>query len=270
MRMAFSAQGITKEYGHRSVLSRVNVGLTPDAKIAVIGANGAGKSTLLRILAGQETPDEGTVSHSADDEIGFLTQTLPVVAGETIQDVITSSVAGLKQLQQRMRELEQRMAESPDEEALTEYGEVSARFEQHGGYRIEARTNEVLASLGVAYLTQDRRVAELSGGEQARLALAALLLAAPDVLLLDEPTNDLDNRALTWLEGYLRAYKGAVLLVTHDRDFIDAVASAILELDGHSHELTRYEGNYGRYLEAKRAARIKAQQAYDAQQAEIA
>jgi macrolide transport system ATP-binding/permease protein len=270
MRMAFSAQGITKEYGHRSVLSRVNVGLTPDAKIAVIGANGAGKSTLLRILAGQETPDEGTVSHSADDEIGFLTQTLPVVAGETIQDVITSSVAGLKQLQQRMRELEQRMAESPDEEALTEYGEVSARFEQHGGYRIEARTNEVLASLGVAYLTQDRRVAELSGGEQARLALAALLLAAPDVLLLDEPTNDLDNRALTWLEGYLRAYKGAVLFVTHDRDFIDAVASAILELDGHSHELTRYEGNYGRYLEAKRAARIKAQQAYDAQQAEIA
>ena len=115
----------------------------------------------------------------------------------------------------------------------------------------------MLASLGVAYLTQDRRVAGLSGGEKARLALAALLLAAPDILLLDEPTNDLDNRALTWLEGYLKSYKGAVLFVTHDRDVIDAVATAILELGEHSHELTRYEGNYGRYLDAKRAAQEK-------------
>jgi len=268
--MAFSAKGITKEYDHRSVLSGVSVGLTPGAKVALVGANGTGKSTLLRILAGQEPPDEGTVSHSAYDEIGFLPQTLPVVAGETIHDVIASSVAGLKQLEQRMRELEKRMAESPADEILAEYGEISARFEDRGGYSIEARTDEVLASLGVAYLTQDRRVAGLSGGEKARLALAALLLAAPDTLLLDEPTNDLDNPALTWLEGYLKAYKSAVLFVTHDRDFIDATATAILELDEHSHEMTRYEGNYGRYLDAKRAALIRAQQAHDAQQAEIA
>jgi macrolide transport system ATP-binding/permease protein len=273
--MALSAQGITKEYGHRPVLSGVSLGLTPGAKIALIGANGAGKSTLLCILAGQETPDEGTVSHSAHDETGFLAQTLPVIAGETIQDVIASSVAGLKQLQVRMRELEHRMAEhrmaeSPDEAVLAEYGEIAARFEDRGGYSIEARTDEVLASLGVAYLTQDRPVAELSGGEKARLALAALLLAAPDILLLDEPTNDLDNRALAWLEGYLKAYNGAVLFVTHDRDFIDAVGTAILELDEHTHELARYEGNYGRYLQAKRAARIRAQQLYEAQQAEIA
>jgi macrolide transport system ATP-binding/permease protein len=270
MRMAFSAKGITKGYDHRSVLSGVSVGLTPGAKVALVGANGTGKSTLLRILAGQEPPDEGTVSHSAYDEIGFLPQTLPVVAGETIHDVIASSVAGLKQLEQRMRELEKRMAESPADEILAEYGEISARFEDRGGYSIEARTDEVLASLGVAYLTQDRRVAGLSGGEKARLALAALLLAAPDILLLDEPTNDLDNPALTWLEGYLKAYKGAVLFVTHDRDVIDAVATATLELDEHSHEMTRYEGNYGRYLDAKRAALIRAQQAHDAQQAEIA
>jgi macrolide transport system ATP-binding/permease protein len=270
MRMAFSAKGIAKEYDHRSVLSGVSVGLTPGAKVALVGANGTGKSTLLRILAGQEPPDEGTVSHSAYDEIGFLPQTLPVVAGETIHDVIASSVAGLKQLEQRMRELEKRMAESPADEILAEYGEISARFEDRGGYSIEARTDEVLASLGVAYLTQDRRVAGLSGGEKALLALAALLLAAPDILLLDEPTNDLDNPALTWLEGYLKAYKGAVLFVTHDRDFVDAVATAILELDEHSHEMTRYEGNYGRYLDAKRAALIRAQQAHDAQQAEIA
>jgi macrolide transport system ATP-binding/permease protein len=267
--MAFSALGISKQYGHQPVLSDVNVGLSPSAKIALIGANGAGKSTLLRILAEREAPDEGTVSHAADDEIGFLTQTLPTVSGETVRDVITSSVAGLKHLQQRMRELEQRMTESPDDETLIEYGDISARFEDRGGYSIEARTDEVLASLGVAYLTQDRRISELSGGEKARLALAALLLAAPDILLLDEPTNDLDGRALTWLEGYLKAYRGAVLFVTHDRDFIDATATAILELDEHTHELTRYDGNYGRYLEAKQAARTKAQQAYDTQQAEI-
>jgi macrolide transport system ATP-binding/permease protein len=268
--MAFTAQDITKEYDHRAVLSGVSLGLVSGAKVALIGANGTGKSTLLRILAGREAPDAGTVACSAHDEIGFLPQTLPAAPGETIRDVIASSVSGLRQLEQRMRQLERHMAQSSAGEILAEYGEISARFEDRGGYTIEARTDEVLANLGVAYLSQDRRVDGLSGGEKARLALAALLLAAPDILLLDEPTNDLDDRALTWLEGYLRAYKGAVLFVTHDRDFIDAVATAVLELGDHSHRLTRYEGNYGRYLEAQRAALIRAQQAYDAQQAEVA
>ncbi|MGH3566063.1 MAG: ABC-F family ATP-binding cassette domain-containing protein [Pseudonocardia sp.] len=247
-----------------------NLGLSPDDKIALVGANGSGKSTLLRILAGQETPDEGVVTHSVSDEVGYLPQFVQTVQGETIQDVITSSVAGLRLLERRMRELERLMTGSDDSAVLHEYGEVSAHFEARGGYDIDSRTDEVLANLGVAYLTRERPVSELSGGEKARVGLAALLLAAPDVLLLDEPTNDLDNRALAWLERYLKAYRGGVLFVTHDRDFIDAVATAILELDEHAHELTRYEGNYGRYLEAKRAARINGQQAYDAQQEEIA
>jgi macrolide transport system ATP-binding/permease protein len=268
--MAFSAQGISKEYDHRAVLEKVSIGLNPGGKLALIGANGTGKSTLLRILAGQEAPDEGVVNHSARDEIGYLSQSLPIIKGETIQDVITASVAGLKSLERRMRELEQRMVESTDDETLAEYGDVVERFEARGGYEIDARMDEVLASLGVSYLARDRLISGLSGGERARVALTALLLGAPDVLLLDEPTNDLDDRALTWLEGYLKAYKGSVLFVTHDRDFIDAVATAILELDEHTHALTRYEGNYGRYLDAKRAARIRAQQAYDIQQEEIA
>jgi macrolide transport system ATP-binding/permease protein len=268
--MALSARGISKEYGHLPVLNGVSVGLAPGTRVALVGANGSGKTTLLRILAGQETPDEGTVARSAYDEIGYLPQTLPAIQGETIRDVIASSVAGLRHLEQRLRELEQRMTAAPDDAMLAEYGEASARFEDRGGYIIEARTDEVLASLGVAYLTQDRRVAEVSGGEKARLALAALLLAAPDILLLDEPTNDLDDRALSWLEGYLAGYRGAVLFVSHDRDFIDATATAIIELGEHSHELTRYEGNYGRYLDARRAALARARQAYDAQQDEIA
>ncbi len=267
--MAFSARGVTKEYEHRPVLVNVNLGLNPGDKVALVGANGSGKSTLLRILADRETANEGVVTHSASDEIGYLPQSVQVVEGETIQDVITSSVAGLKSLERRMRELERAMAESADSAIMDEYGEVSAHFEARGGYDIDARTDEVLANLGVAYLTRDRRVSELSGGEKARVGLAALLLAAPDVLLLDEPTNDLDDRALAWLEGYLKTYRGGVLFVTHDRDFIDAVATAILELDEHTHGLTRYEGNYGSYLAAKRAALIRAQQAYDAQQEEI-
>ncbi|MQB02244.1 MAG: ATP-binding cassette domain-containing protein, partial [Actinobacteria bacterium] len=268
--MALNAKGVTKEYGHRVVLAAVDVGLNPGDKIALIGANGSGKSTLLRILAGEEEPDDGIVARSRHDDLGFLSQYVRAVEGETIQDVITSSVAGLRFLEQRMRDLERRMSDSPGEEVLTEYAEVSERFETRGGYEIDARTDEVLANLGVSYLTRDRSITGLSGGEKARVALAALLLAAPDVLLLDEPTNDLDDRALTWLEGYLKGYRGGVLFVTHDRDLIDAVATAILELDEQAHRVTRYEGNYGRYLDAKRAARIRAQQAYDAQQDEIA
>jgi macrolide transport system ATP-binding/permease protein len=268
--MAFSAKGIGREYDHRPVLVNVTLGLSPGDKIALVGSNGAGKSTLLRILAGHESPDEGVVTHSLRDEIGYLPQYVRVVEGETIQDVVTSSVAGLRSLENRMRELEQRMTEYVDDDVLSEYGDVSAHFEARGGYDIDARTDEVLANLGVGYLTRDRQVSGLSGGEKARVALAALLLAAPDVLLLDEPTNDLDDRALTWLEGYLKAYRGGVLFVSHDRDFVDAVATAIVELDEHSHGLTRYEGNYGRYLTVKRAAAERAQQAYDAQQEEIA
>ncbi len=268
--MAFSARGISKEYEHRPVLANVNLGLNPGDKVALVGSNGSGKSTLLRILVGQEAPDEGTVTHSVSDEVGYLPQFVQTFEGDTIEDVITSSIAGLKFLEHQMRELEQRMADFVDDTVLNEYGEISAHFEVRGGYDIDSRTDEVLANLGVGYLTRDRKVSGLSGGEKARVGLAVLLLAAPDLLLLDEPTNDLDDRALAWLEGYLKRYRGGVLFVTHDRDFIDAVATAILELDEHTHGLTRYEGDYGRYLAAKRSARISAQQAYDAQQEEIA
>lgn len=268
--MAFSAVSISKEYEHRPVLVNVNLGLNPGDKVALVGSNGSGKSTLLRILASQEAPDEGTVTHSSSDEIGYLPQFVRTVEGETIQDVIVSSVAGLKSLEHRMRELEQQMTDSASSAVLDEYGEISAHFEARGGYDIDARTDEVLANLGVGYLTRDRKVSGLSGGEKARVGLAALLLAAPDILFLDEPTNDFDDRALAWLESYLKLYRGGILFVTHDRDFIDAVATAILELDEHSHRLTRYEGNYGAYLAAKSAARTRAQQAYDAQQEEIA
>lgn len=141
--MAFSARGISKEYEHRLVLADVNVGLSPGDKIALVGSNGPEKSTLLRILAGQEAPDEGTVTHSASDEIGYLPQFVRTIEDETIQDVIVSSVAGLKSLERRMRELERHMADSASSAVLDEDGEVSARFEIRGGYDIDARTDEI-------------------------------------------------------------------------------------------------------------------------------
>lgn len=268
--MPLTANGVIKTYGAQEVLSGVDLGLNPGDRISLIGANGVGKSTLLRILAGLESSDEGTVAHSARDEVGYLAQTVPIVAGETIQDAIASSVAGLQALERRMRELETLIAGSVDAVVLDEYGEISHHFELRGGYELDANIDRVLAGLGVGYLTRDRKVAELSGGEKARVALAAMLLSAPDVLLLDEPTNDLDDRALGWLEEYLVHYGGGILFVSHDRDFIDRIATSIVELDEHSRTLIRYEGNYARYLQVKRAARLRRQQEYDAQQDEIA
>lgn len=184
--MAFSARGISKEYDHRPALTNVNLGLNPGDKIALVGSNGSGKSTLLRILAGQEAPDEGAVTHSTSDEIGYLPQFVQTLEGDTVEDVITSSVAGLRFLERRMRELEQRITDFVDDTALNEYGEISMHFEARGGYDIDSRTDEVLANLGAGYLTRDRKVSGLSGGEKARVGLAVLLLAAPDLLLLDE------------------------------------------------------------------------------------
>ncbi|MGW4370114.1 ribosomal protection-like ABC-F family protein [Nocardia takedensis] len=267
-----SAKNISKSYGNHQVLNGVSVGLNEGERIALIGSNGTGKSTFMRILAGEEAYDEGEFSLSKHDELGYLPQIQRPLAGATIRDVIAASFAGLRAIEQRMRQLEHEMASSDgsDEDIFTEYGDLSHHFESRGGYELEANIDRILAGLGIGYLSRDRAVSELSGGERARVSFAALLLAAPDILLLDEPTNDLDSNALSWLESYLREYKGALLFISHDRDFIDAVAGAIIELDEHTHGFTRYEGNYGRYLSAKAAVRAQAQQAYDAQQKEIA
>ncbi|MBV8370847.1 MAG: ABC-F family ATP-binding cassette domain-containing protein [Candidatus Eremiobacteraeota bacterium] len=267
--MSISAKNVSIAYGYKVVLDHVDTSLNRGERIALIGENGAGKSTLLRIIAGLEAPDEGVVHRTPRDEIGYLPQTLAALETETIGDVIALALAGLRHLEDRMRELERAMASSSDPRVLEEYGEVAAHFELRGGYQLGYRIPEVLAGLGVGYLTEDRRVSELSGGEKARVRLASLLIAAPDTLLLDEPTNDLDDRAMQWLEGFLSSYAGGVLFVTHDRDFIDTIATKIVELDEHRHTLIAYEGNYERYLDEKRAARERAQQAYEAQQDEI-
>src|SRR5262249_3937404 len=222
------------------------------------GANGAGKTTLLRILAGVESADTGAVSLAASVEIGYLPQSLPDRVGQTLGDLIRDSLGDLRQLEARMRALEAAMA-SADKGAvaalLDEYGQLSTRFQDRGGYELDHRLDAVLFGLRIAYLPRDREIQRLSGGEKARVGLAALLLRAPDLLLLDEPTNHLDAATLDWLEAYLGSYKGTVVAVSHDRQFLNRTVTRICEIDDRTHQLRRYEGDYDAYAYAKTAER---------------
>ena len=261
-----------KAYAMHVVLDDVSFSLTHGEHVGLVGANGAGKSTLLRIIAGEESPDAGTVSLLARTRCGYLPQRVQVDGEATILQLVQQQVGDLEALEATMRELEQRMTDSdPDEveRAMEEYAIVSTQFEQRGGYTLEHRIETVLHGLGLAHIALDRRVTTLSGGERARIGLAVLLLQAPELLILDEPTSHLDAASLGWLEEYLKAYAGAILLVSHDRLFLNRTVSAILELDEHTHGVARYGGDYDFYRLEKSRERQRHEDAYERQQAEI-
>jgi macrolide transport system ATP-binding/permease protein len=274
--MLLTARALSKSYGPHRILDDISLFVNPGERVGIVGANGAGKSTLLRILAGQEQPDAGAVVTAPGVQLGYLAQTPPALAGETVGDVLAAATSALRTLETRMRALEAAMATgAPDElpALLDEYGAVSTRFQDRGGYELDATLDAVLAGLRLAYLPRSQPFASLSGGEKARLGLAQLLLRQPDVLLLDEPTNHLDFASLTWLEGYLadpRRQHGAVVLVSHDRAFLNAAVGAILELDDATRKLTSYLGDYDAYAAAKAAARARWAEEYAREQDEIA
>ena len=277
--MLIRATNLSKTYGAATVLSGISLVLNPGERAGLVGANGAGKTTLLRILLGQETPDTGNVQIAPSVEIGYLPQSMAAQADETIEDVIREAVGELRRLEARMRALEDAMTiatartdgESTDALAalLDEYGALATRFQDRGGYALDHRLDAVLAGLRLSYLPRDRAVRSLSGGEQARIGLAALLLRAPDVLLLDEPTNHLDAATLGWLESYLAGYGGAILAVSHDRWFLNHTVNRIFEMDDRTHQLRRYEGDYDAYAAAKTAERARWEEDYARQQEEI-
>ena len=275
-------RNLSKSYGAITVLDDISFVINPNDRVGVVGSNGVGKTTLLSILVGQESPDSGSYSFAPSTEVGYLPQTTPEFYGNhlsdrnkiiyTLQDLILESLGNLRQLEERMSALEIAMSATPGNQLaplIEEYDLVSTRFQDRGGYEIDHRIDAILDGLRISYLARDREMQTLSGGEKARVGLAALLLRSPDLLLLDEPTNHLDVASLEWLESYIARYKGAALLVSHDRQFLNRAVNSIFEIDEHTHHLKKYEGNYDAYVQAKEAERLKWEEDYERQQQEI-
>ncbi|QXE35031.1 ATP-binding cassette domain-containing protein [Streptomyces sp. GMY02] len=257
-RAQLAMKDVSKAYGDRSVLDQVSLTVRPGEKAGVIGENGSGKSTLLRLLAGAERPDGGEITVRFPGGTGHLAQTLDETLGlgpaHTVQDAVDAALAELRELERRLRAAEAALGEAGDAE-LAAYGELLTVYEERGGYQADARVEAALHGLGLAGIGRGRLLRSLSGGEQSRLALACVLASAPELLLLDEPTNHLDLQATTWLEDQLRAHRGTVVAVTHDRAFLERIATTILEVDRDTRAVTRYGDGWRGYRTAKAAAR---------------
>ncbi|MEU2147655.1 MULTISPECIES: ribosomal protection-like ABC-F family protein [Streptomyces albovinaceus subgroup] len=275
-RAQLAMKDVSKAYGDRSVLDQVTLTVRPGEKTAVIGENGSGKSTLLRLLAGAEAPDIGEVTVRFPGSTGYLAQTLDLDPADTVQDAVDAALAELRALEHRIREAEAALSErkpgdpGPTDVELAAYGDLLTAYEDRDGYRADARTEAALHGLGLAHLTRDRPLGTLSGGEQSRLALACVLAGAPELLLLDEPTNHLDARAVGWLEDHLRAHRGTVVAITHDRAFLERVTSVILEVDRDLRTVTRYGDGWDGYRTAKAAARRRWAQEHEEYLADLA
>lgn len=270
--MSLSVHYLSHSYGIHTTLDDVTFHLNPGERVGLAGANGCGKTTLLRILTGELAPTSGTVTFADGVEAGYLPQRPPPLpAGATVDDLIDHTLGDLREIEARLRELEGQMSdpEADLDAVIEEYGALQGRFEARGGYDLEHRIEAVLHGLGLGDLPRDQPVRTLSGGEAARVQLAALLLSAPDLLLLDEPTNHLDFASIDWLGEYLAGQPGAMLIVSHDRHFLNQTVTRILEIDEHSHRLKSYPGNYDHYRETIERERADWEGRYAAQQAEI-
>ncbi|QES51852.1 ABC transporter ATP-binding protein [Streptomyces venezuelae] len=271
MTAQLTATDLTKSYNGRLVLDSVDCSVPVGERLGIVGENGSGKSTLLRLLAGAERPDRGEVVLHADGGVGYLAQEEHLAPHLTVQQVVDRALAELRDLEQRLRRLEGRMADGDaTAETLTAYADTLTAFELRGGYDADARVERSLHGLGLPALPRESAVGSLSGGETVRLRLAVLLAAAPEVLLLDEPTNHLDGAALTWLEDHLCARRGITVAVSHDRAFLERVATSLLEVDGDLHRTVRYGNGYAGYLAERAADRRRRAEAHTAWRAEAA
>ena len=275
--MILTINDLNKSYGARQVLQDIQLKIEDQDRIGLIGANGSGKSTLLNIITGRLEYESGSLSVSQDKTIGFLQQNSGLDSANTIQQEMLSVFQSTLSLEREMRRLEQQIAaiaavsssDSEELERLTaQYDQRQQLFESRDGYMIPVKIKTVLNGMGFADRSSDTVVGTLSGGEKTRLALAKLLLEAPDLLILDEPTNHLDFKTLNWLEEYLLSYKGAILVVSHDRYFLDKIVTSVCEIE--NLKLIRYPGNYSKYLLLKEERLARMQKEYDAQAQEIA
>ncbi|QWF84548.1 ABC-F family ATP-binding cassette domain-containing protein [Amycolatopsis sp. CA-230715] len=266
---ALIAHDLVRVLGHRRVLDGVSLTAAPGRRIGVIGENGAGKSTLVRLLAGTDHPDGGTVERPPD--LGYLHQEMPFDPEATVADVIDDALADARRNIAELDRLAASLAEEPEDgRVLAEYAERLESAQRHGVWDADRRAGIALAGLGLGELRRERALSSLSGGERGRLALAALLVRRPAALVLDEPTNHLDDNAAAFLEGQLRDLPGTVVVASHDRAFLDAVCTDLVDLDPALDGPVRYGGTYRDYLVHQRAERERWQRRYDEEQEELA
>ncbi len=270
--MLLSCSQLTKSFGDKLILDQVSFSINEGDRIGLIGVNGAGKSTLLNLLTGKYEPDSGEIARGSG-AVGYLEQNSGLETGRSILDEMLSVFSSLLETEERLRALEQEIASLPPdsplyEERSAEYARLTAEFEAGDGYLIRVKIETVLNGMGFPKELYGRGIGSLSGGEKTRLAMAKLLLEQPALLILDEPTNHLDFKTVMWLEGYLAGYKGALLVVSHDRYFLDRLVTQIWELE--ERRLFDYPGNYTKYKQLKAERREAWQKAYDKQQAQIA
>ena len=264
-----TASGLSKSFGPRVLFRDVSLRLLPGRRQALVGGNGLGKTTLIEILMGTQEPDEGEVHRPKGLRIGYLPQDLHDAQEGTVLDEALSGAGHVTGIAHRLESLAHRLADVDDpdhDKLLAAYGDAQTRFEQLGGYALTAEAQRVLAGLGFDDADHNRPVKELSGGWRMRVALAALLVAKPDLLILDEPTNHLDVDSVAWLEQHLLGWGGGLLFVSHDRDFIDTVATHVLELSGGT--LVEYVGGFAEFVVARedRVAQLEAQARSQARQ----
>ncbi len=268
--MVLACHNISKAYGITEILNNINFHIEAKEKLAIVGINGAGKSTLLKIIMGEEEADEGQIVIGKDISVGYLAQHQTSFYDKTIFEELLSVKQNVIELQEQIRQLEQNMKNLEDEEleaALERYTRMNHTFEQQDGYAFESQVTGILKGLGFQETDFNRKVEELSGGQKTRISLGRLLLSRPDVILLDEPTNHLDLNSIAWLENYLKSYDGAVIIVSHDRYFLDKIVTKVVELE--NTKSTIYHGNYSYYAAKREEVRLSKYRAYMNQQAEI-
>jgi len=268
--MILSCQNISKAFVENQVLKNVSFHIEDHEKAAIVGINGAGKTTLLRIIVGEMTPDDGQVVLAKDKTLGYLAQNSTVDTSHTIYEELLSVKADLLRLEEKIRECENNMKHADGdalEDLMKQYTSLTHAFETGGGYLYRSELVGVLKGLGFTEDEFSKPVATLSGGQKTRVALGRLLLQNPDLIILDEPTNHLDMTSIAWLETYLLNYKGAVLIVSHDRYFLDRIAGKVIEID--QSKATTFMGNYSDYALKKEQLRVAAWNAYMNQQREI-
>ncbi len=266
---AISLSSVCLEFGTDVILDKVSFSLNEGDKLGIVGVNGAGKSTLFKIIHGEYTPTDGSVFISKDKTVGMLEQNTGLEGDSTVLDEMLASFSALIADEKRLEELQKKLEETPSDSALiSSYTSLTDRFKRSGGYEFRSRCKGILKNLGFDERFHDLKISGLSGGQKTRLALARQLITSPDILMLDEPTNHLDIETLAWLEDFLSAYKGTLLVISHDRFFLDKVTNKTLEIENTHAEL--YNGNYSRYMILKAENREIRERQYKNQQKEIA